>query len=365
MLEVTNPEKRAKYNPGQDQETEGVTPDLSRIDPRDSSAHCELKLGMSPAVQLERFQPLETNKEVHGVTGEQEDTTHPDTTGPEPAAKPQESAKKTKSKPSKKSRTSAREIDPTEAGPSSRRKRQRPTHLSNEALTTKFGSASHPRGQTEWDQLCNATDMETGQLKGNVGTPDDPLFTYEEALYRRGMEQGLLLCVGHDIIPAEEDEFPKNKSEGVLKKWRKQATEAQLPELPKGVLPGGWNAFGRPWALIDCPAEKVPRIPSAHKKSRVTVAALVSFPPEPFYLVNLVHLDGVIKVSNKVGHATCRGLQEELNENQTLKEARRTYGRMKPPGYGDSVPVQECLKEPRWSAYREGRWGGRTNPQLP
>ncbi len=36
---------------------------------------------------------------------------------------------------------------------------------------------------------------------------------------------------------------------------------------------------------------------------------------------------------------------------------------MKPPGYGDSV--QECLKEPRWSAYWEGRWGNRINPPAP
>ena len=60
-----------------------------------------------------------------------------------------------------------------------------------------------------------------------------------------------------------------------------------------------------------------------------------------------------------------RGLQGELNDDQTLKEACRTYGRLKPPGYVDSVPVQECLKEPRWSAYREGRWGRRTNPPAP
>ena len=68
---------------------------------------------MSPAVWLERFQPLETNKETHGVTEEQEGTTRPDTTGPGPAAKPQGLAKKTKSKPSKKSETSAKETDPT------------------------------------------------------------------------------------------------------------------------------------------------------------------------------------------------------------------------------------------------------------
>ncbi len=53
-----------------------------------------------------------------------------------------------------------------------------------------------------------------------------------------------MLRVGQDIIPAEEDEFPKKKSEGVLKKQRKQAVEVQLPELPMGVLPGGWDAFG-------------------------------------------------------------------------------------------------------------------------
>ncbi len=106
----------------------------------------------------------------------------------------------------------------------------------------RFGS--HPRSQAEWDQLGSATDMETGQLRGNVGTPGDPLFTYEEAVHRRGMEQDLLLCVGPDIIPSEGEEFPKKKSERTLKKLRKQAIEAQLPELPTGVLPGGWDAFG-------------------------------------------------------------------------------------------------------------------------
>ena len=40
------------------------------------------------------------------------------------------------------------------------------------------------------------------------------------------------------------------------------------------------------------------------------MAALVSFPPEPFFFVNLVHLDGAILVKNKVGHLgiqVCRG----------------------------------------------------------
>ena len=70
-------------------------------------------------------------------------------------------------------------------------------------------------------------------------------------------------------------------------------------------------------------------------------------------------------MKNKVGHATYRDLQGELNEVQTLKDASRTYDWARPPGYGDSVPFQECLKEPRWSVYREGRWGKRTNPPAP
>ncbi len=68
---------------------------------------------------------------------------------------------------------------------------------------------------------------------------------------------------------------------------------------------------------------------------------------------------------NKVGHVMHRGLQGELNADQTLKEAHKTYSRLKLLGYEDSIPVQECLKEPRWSAYREGRWGRRTNPPAP
>ncbi len=34
-------------------------------------------------------------------------------------------------------------------------------------------------------------------------------------------------------------------------------------------------------------------------------------------------------------------------------------------GMTHAVPVQECLKEPRWSAYREGLWGRRPNPLAP
>ena len=347
VLDVTNPEKRAKSDSGRDQETEEPIRDPAPINLQDSSAPCGPQLKMSPAVQLERFQPLGKGEEMPGVIEGQEGTARPNAAGPVPPAKPQGLTKKTKSQASKKSGTSVKETAPAEGVSSSKTKRQRPNPPSGGARSTKFGSALLPRNRTEWDQLYKATDMETGQLRGNIGTPDDPLFTYEEAVHQRGTDQGLLLRVGQDIIPAEVDEFLKKKSEGDLKKLRKQAIEAQLPKLPTGVLPGGWDALGRPWALIDCPAEKVPRIPSAHGASRVMIATLVSFPPEPFFFVNSAHLDGVIRVQNKVGHATYRGLQREMNEDQTLKDASRTYGRVNLPGYGDSVPFQECLKEPR------------------
>ena len=194
---------------------------------------------MSLAVWLERFQPLGKGEEMPRVMEGQGGTTRPGAAGPVPPAQPQGLTKKTKSQASKKSGTSAKETAPAEARPSSKTKRQRPNPPSSGALRTKFGSALHPRNRTEWDQLCKATDMDTGQLKGNVGTPDNPLFTYEETVHQRGTDQGLLLRVGQDIIPAEEDEFPKKRSDGDLKKLRKQAMEAQLPKLLMGVLPGG------------------------------------------------------------------------------------------------------------------------------
>ncbi len=362
VADVTNPEKRAKSDPGQGQEAEGSMREQIPTKPRDSSAPGEPQLQMSTAVWLERFRTLGKGEEMSGVIEGPGDTPRSKTTSPAAPTKSPGSTKKTKSQVPKKSGASAQETAPGEARPSSKTKRQRPNPPSSGASDTKFGSVLHPRSQTEWEQLCKATDMDTGQLKENVGTPDDPLFTYEEAVRQRGTDRNLLLWVGPDIVPAEEDEFPKKKSEGDLKRIRKQADEGQLPQLPTGVLPGGWNALGRPWAPIDCPAEKVPRIPSAHGTSRVTVAALVSFPPEPFFFVNLVHLDGVVRVKNKVGHVTYLGLQGELNQDHMLKDACRTYGRVKPPGYGDSIPFQECLKASRWSAYREGRWGTRVNP---
>ncbi len=62
--------------------------------------------------------------------------------------------------------------------------------------------------------------MDTGQLRGSVGTPDNPLLTYEEAVRQRGADRDLLLWVCPDIVPAGEDEFPKGRSKGDLKRVR-------------------------------------------------------------------------------------------------------------------------------------------------
>ncbi len=138
---------------------------------------------MTPAVRLEHFETLGECDKVNRANEKQRDTTRSDTTGLEPAAKPRGLGKKTKNQQSEAPGTSAKEVDPTEAVPTAKTKCQRLNPPSREPLSTKFGSALHPRSQAEWDQLCSATDMETGQLRGNVGTPDDPLFTYEEAVH--------------------------------------------------------------------------------------------------------------------------------------------------------------------------------------
>ncbi len=141
--------------------------------------------------------------------------------------------------------------------------------------------------------------------------------------------------------------------------------ESKLLLLPQGILPGGWDALGRPWALMDCPAEQVPQIPSAHGQPRVTVAVLVSFPPEPLYFPDKEHMDCAIRVWKKAKQRRPVGLDEETHKDGRLKSAGTTYGRLNLPGYRDSVPVQEALKEARWVDFSEGRWGTRTNPRAP
>ncbi len=112
MLDVTNPEKRAKSDPGWDLETGDPNRDPTPIHPRDSSAPCEPQLGMSPTLWLECFQPLGKGEEMPGVVERQEGTTHPGAANPVPPAESQGSAKKTKSKASSKLGTSGNGLTP-------------------------------------------------------------------------------------------------------------------------------------------------------------------------------------------------------------------------------------------------------------
>ncbi len=116
---------------------------------------------------------------------------------------------------------------------------------------------------------------------------------------------------------------------------------------------------------MDCPADQVPQIPSPHDHSRVTVAVLVSFPPEPLYFPDMAHMDRAIRVWKKASQKSPIGMREETHKDGHLKSTGATYGRFSLPGYRHSVPVQEALKEARWSEFREGRWGNRENPQVP
>ncbi len=116
---------------------------------------------------------------------------------------------------------------------------------------------------------------------------------------------------------------------------------------------------------MDCPAEQVPQIPSAHNQPRVTVAVLVSFPPEPLYFPSREHMDCALRVWKKAKQRRPAGLEEETHQDGSLKSAGTAYRRLTLPGYRDSMPVQEALKETRWADFSGGRWGTRENPRAP
>ncbi len=122
VLEVANPEKRAKSDPGQNLEIGDSSHDPTPIRPRDLPTSCEPQLEMSPAVQLECFRPLEKEEEMSGVIEEQEGITRPDAAGPVPPDQPQGLTMKTKSQASKKSGALPQETAPMEARSSSKAK---------------------------------------------------------------------------------------------------------------------------------------------------------------------------------------------------------------------------------------------------
>ena len=177
VAEVANPEKRVKSDLGWDMVGEELAHERAPVQPRDPPAISEPQLQMSTAVRLERFRPLGKDEDMSGVIERQEVVPTPETANPMPSTKSPGSAKKAKSQMPKKPGTSAQETVPGEMGPSSKTKRQRPNPPSEEASDTKFGSAQHPRSRAVWERLCKATDIGTGQFRGNFGTPDKPLLT--------------------------------------------------------------------------------------------------------------------------------------------------------------------------------------------
>ncbi len=66
---------------------------------------------------------------------------------------------------------------------------------------------AQPRDRAAWNSLCMATDFETGQLQGEVGTPENPGFTYEEAIHNRRSGQTMTLHVGEDIVRQTGEEL--------------------------------------------------------------------------------------------------------------------------------------------------------------
>ncbi len=170
--------------------------------------------------------------------------------------------------------------------------------------------------------------------------------------------------MGADIPTEGRDHL----SEVTISELGKRQTDVEahrLPKLPRGVIPKGWDRWGRPWALIDCPADKVPQVTSNQGCGRVTVAVLVNFSPEPFYVLSATALDYALRYRSKAskkGTLTC-GLT--LEQDGQWKDPEGMYKRLKLPTYQHSMPVQELLRNHRWTAFQEGRWGNRPNPPIP
>ncbi len=220
------------------------------------------------------------------------------------------------------------------------------------------------RDATAWAEVCPAMDFETGQLVGRVGTPEEPLFTYEQAVHHRRGRDDLQLIVGRDI-PTEERDSLSTATIDKLRHLQAAVEVHKLPKLPRGVVPRGWDGWGCPWALIDCPADKVPRIPSNQGSDRVTVAALVNFPPEPFYVPNVTALDYALRYRSKAGKKGTLDNGLTLERDGQWDDPAGAYRRLRLTTYHHSVPVQELMRSNRQPAFQEGRWGNRFNPPIP
>ncbi len=251
------------------------------------------------------------------------------------------------------------EQDPLRAGPAEQRLAwEEPNPLAHAEPTKRA------RDATTWAEVCPATDFETGQLLGRVGTPEEPLFTYEQAINHRKGWDNLHLVVGKEI-PTEERDNLSQAQIAKLKKHQNTVEGHKLPRLPRGVVPQGWDGWGRPWALIDCPSSKVPQVTSNQGSDRVTVAALVNFPPEPFYVPNATALDYALRYRSKAGKKGTLTCGLTLDQDGQWDDPAAAYKRLRLQTYHHSVPVQELMRSHRWPAFQEGSWGNRFNPPIP
>ncbi len=204
---------------------------------------------------------------------------------------------------------------------------------------------ARPPDAAAWAAVCPATDFETGQLVGRVGTPEEPLFTYEQAVHHRRGRDNLQLVVGTDIPSEERDHL----SRATISEFNNRQTTVEgyrLPKLPRGVVPRGWDGWGCPWALIDCPADKVPQITSNQGSDRVTVATLVD--PEPFYLPNATALDYAMRYCSKASKKGTLACGLALNQDGQWEDPAGGYKRLRLPTYHHSVPVQELMYSHLW-----------------
>ena len=201
------------------------------------------------------------------------------------------------------------DVDPLHAGPFYHRLIWKgPTSVLRTQPITR------PRGQATWDELCIATDYETGQLHGDVGTPENPQLTYKEVIHNQRSGKAMTLHVGNDILSEEADHLIQSSGPS-MGKLRRAVEESDLPFLPQGVLPGGWDALGRPWV--------------------------------PFYFPDMAHLDRAIQVWNKASRKRPTVMDAQLQDDRQVKGAKITYERLMLPGYRHSVPILEMLKETR------------------
>ncbi len=98
------------------------------------------------------------------------------------------------------------------------------------------------RDAATWAEVCPATNFETGQLMARVGMPEDPLFTYEQAVHHRRGCEDFLLVVGA-AIPTEERDHLSEATITELHKRQVGVESHRLHKLPRGVVPRGWDGW--------------------------------------------------------------------------------------------------------------------------